>query len=187
MFLGYTIISAALLLAIFTTVFPHCFIEGVGLTPFKKNSEYLIILVLGSSLGLLQRNRSAFEPKVWRLIGLSFGATIGAELAFTFYVSVYGLSNLVGHFLKLVSCSLIYRAIIVTGIRKPFALLFRNLCQSNDALKAANTELQRAIRKHHGTIWAEGEVGQRASFHFTLFETATADPDSEAPSSADSG
>ena len=43
------------------------------------------------------------------------------------YVSVYGLSNLIGHFFKIVSFYLIYKAIIETGLVKPYDLLFRDL------------------------------------------------------------
>ena len=46
-FVAYGVITALLLGAIFYWgVFPTCFIEGRGLTPFKKISEYAICLVL---------------------------------------------------------------------------------------------------------------------------------------------
>jgi two-component system phosphate regulon sensor histidine kinase PhoR len=56
--------------------------------------------------------------------------TIGAELAFTFYVGVYGFPNLVGHFFKIVAFYLIYKAIVETGLTKPYNLLFRGLQQA---------------------------------------------------------
>ncbi|MFO7598678.1 MAG: MASE3 domain-containing protein, partial [Candidatus Desulfacyla sp.] len=67
-------------------------------------------------------------------LSASIGITIVAELAFTFYVNVYGLSNMVGHFCKLISFYLIYKAIIQTGLKKPYDLLFRNLRQSEQRL-----------------------------------------------------
>ena len=60
--------------------------------------------------------------------------TIISELAFTFYVSNYGLSNLVGHFFKLFSFMYIYVAIVHTGIENPFKLIFRDLDTANRAL-----------------------------------------------------
>jgi hypothetical protein len=49
--LGYTIITSLLFLSIFYwKIFPPCFIEGTGLTSFKKISEYIISLILAASL-----------------------------------------------------------------------------------------------------------------------------------------
>jgi signal transduction histidine kinase len=140
---GYTLVTGLLLGSIFYwRVFPDCYIAGVGLTPFKKISEYAISLILLASIALLIRRRAEFDPGVLRLLVLSIAATVGAELAFTSYVSVYDGSNLVGHLFKLVSYYLIYRAIIVTGLVRPYDLLFRNLKQSEEALRQQACELQ---------------------------------------------
>ena len=135
-FIGYAAVSALFLLSIFFwDVFPACFVEGAGLTLFKKSSEYIISLVLVGSMILLLKNRGAFDPAVIRWLAVSFIVTIGAELAFTFYISVYGLSNLFGHLLKVVSFYFIYKALIQTGLVKPYSLLFRNLRQSEEACR----------------------------------------------------
>ena len=68
--------------------------------------------------------------------------TIGAELAFTFYVGVYDLSNLLGHIFKIISFYLVYKAIIETGLVKPYSILFRHLKQSEEALREYTLELQ---------------------------------------------
>jgi signal transduction histidine kinase len=146
-FLGYTVAISLLLLSIFQwNIFPQSYIEGVGLTPFKKISEYVISTILIVCIVLLLRNRIQFDRGILRLLSASITLTIAAELAFTFYISVYGFSNLVGHFFKLISFYLIYKAIIETGLRNPFDLLFRNLKQSEEALQKANTELS-AVNK----------------------------------------
>ena len=69
-------------------------------------------------------------------------ATVFSELAFTFYISVYGLSNLSGHFLKLGAFYFIYRAIIETGLMRPYDLIFRDLNRTVALLEAANIELE---------------------------------------------
>jgi len=59
-------LSATLLLlaaAFSGTLFPDCFIEGKGLTPFKIVSEYAICLILISALVLLLRRREKFDPR----------------------------------------------------------------------------------------------------------------------------
>ena len=130
-FVGYAAFAALLLSFIFYwNVFPDCFIEGEGLTPFKVISEYAICLILLVSIGLLIQRHEAFDREVLYLLVGSLLLTVGSELAFTFYVHAYGFFNLIGHFFKILSFYLIYRAIIQTGLATPYDLLFRNLKQS---------------------------------------------------------
>jgi signal transduction histidine kinase len=117
-------------------------VEGVGLTAFKKVSEYVICLILLAALVALYRHRRRFDRMVQRLLVASIVTTIAAELAFTFYVGVYDLSNVVGHLFKIVSFYLVYKAIIETGLTRPFDLLFRDLKQSEAALRRRTAELE---------------------------------------------
>lgn len=136
LFSTYFIIISLLLASIFYwKTFPDCYIEGAGLTQFKKTSEYIISFIFAASIGLLLREKKEFERRVLQLLITSITASILSEISFTTYVSVYGLSNLLGHFLKIISFYLLYKAIIETGIRRPYDLLFRNLKQSEEALK----------------------------------------------------
>lgn len=142
-FFAYTAAIVFLLGTIFyLPIFPDCFIEGKGLTPFKKISEYLISLILFASLILLIRKKNEFERPVLILVVWSIIATIISELAFTFYISVYGLSNLVGHIFKIISFYLIYKAIIETGLTKPYNLLWRNLKFSEEKLREERDRAQ---------------------------------------------
>ncbi len=101
---AFSLVSAALLASIFYwKVFPATHLEGVGLTTFKIWSEYGICLILVGAAILLFRQRDRFEPGVFRLLIASMGVTVASELAFTLYVDVYGLFNLIGHFLKVIS------------------------------------------------------------------------------------
>jgi hypothetical protein len=135
-FTVYTVVTGLLLASIFYwRIFPECFIDGVGLTPFKKISEYIICAILLLNIYLLKLNRQKFEHGVYWLIFWSLICTVLSELAFTFYVSNYGFSNIVGHYFKLISFFLIYRAIIQTGIVKPYQLIFRDLKKANDSLQ----------------------------------------------------
>jgi len=135
-FLGYTLATSLLLGSIFYwNLFPACFIEGTGLTPFKKISEYTISLILLASIAILLKRRRDLDVSILRLLIASIGLTIASELAFTLYVHAYGLPNMIGHYLKIVSFYLIYKAIIETGLARPYALLFRNLKQSEEALR----------------------------------------------------
>lgn len=139
----YAIIIIILFGTIFyVPIFPDCFIEGKGLTPFKKISEYIISIILLTSLILLTQKREEFERSVLVWIIWSIITTIVSELAFTFYISVYGFSNLIGHVFKLISFYLIYKAIIETGLTKPYTLLWRNLKLSEERLKEEKNRIQ---------------------------------------------
>ncbi len=127
----YLIIFALVVGTIFFwPIFPLCFVEGEGQTDFKKISEYVIASILLVALLNLMRLRRGINSVVFLALGVSIVLTIASELAFTFYVSVYGLSNFIGHLLKLGSFWLIYKAIIETGLQQPYALLFREPAQS---------------------------------------------------------
>jgi len=145
-FTAYALATFLLFMTIFLWgVFPDCFVEDQGLTYFKKISEYIISLILLSSIIFLNKKRNEFDPNIFKLLVASIIVTIGAELAFTFYVSVFGLSNLIGHFLKIISFFLIYKALIETGLSRPYDLLFRNLKKSEEELRKERNNLQNAL------------------------------------------
>jgi len=135
-FITFASATCLILLSIFLwNIFPLCFVEGFGLTPFKKISEYIISLILLGAIALLYQKRKEFEVGVYRLLVASIVLSIAAELAFTFYIHAYGFSNLIGHYFKIISFYLIYKAIIETGLTRPYDLLFRNLKQGEEALR----------------------------------------------------
>ena len=140
--IGYAVITSVLLLLIFGGLFPTCYIEGVGLTPFKIISEYVINLILLSCIIVMYRYRQEFEKRIFLLIIGSIITTMIAELAFTFYVSVYGISNLIGHIFKIISFFLLYVSIIQIGVEEPFDLLFRKLKQSEEHLSIKAKDLE---------------------------------------------
>jgi PAS domain S-box-containing protein len=135
-FCFYLFATSFLMAAAFSdTLFPDCFIESKGLTPFKVISEYVICFILICSMVVLFRHRENFDKKFLRLIVCAILCTIISELAFTFYISVYGLSNLSGHFFKVFSLYFIYRAIIVTNLEHPYSLLFYDLQKNREELE----------------------------------------------------
>ncbi len=128
---AYLTLLALIIATIFIgPVFPTCYVDGVGLTRFKVVSEYIITAILLISLVSLAAQKKHFDGGIFRMLTVSIVLTMVSELMFTFYISVYGISNLVGHFFKLGSFVLIYRAIIETGLQRPYKLLFRELAQS---------------------------------------------------------
>lgn len=137
-FLGYLAVTSALVASIFHwKTFPICFVEGEGLTPFKKVSEYVISFILVTCIAMLFKYRGKFEDYVFKCLIWSLLFTIVSELAFTFYISNYGFSNMVGHYFKIFSFFMIYKAIIETGVRHPYDIIFRELVQKEKFLAEA--------------------------------------------------
>ncbi|MFP4136178.1 MAG: MASE3 domain-containing protein [Candidatus Acetothermia bacterium] len=129
--LGYSLTSAVLLLTVFYwKIFPRCFVPGSGLTTFKVTSEYVISAILVGAILLLIYNRDEFDKGVFYFLLAALSLTVVSELFFTFYVSTYGISNLIGHLFKIGSFYLIYIALIDTGFKQPYRLLFKRLRDS---------------------------------------------------------
>lgn len=146
-FAVFLTVTVALLLLIFSGAFPTCYIEGVGLTSFKKNSEYIICLVLVAAGILLIKHRDEVERFFFVFVISSIFLTIASELLFTLYNSVRDYTNIFGHLLKIFSFFLIYEVVIKYGLEKPQMLLYRNLKRSEQALLEERNRLQSALRQ----------------------------------------
>ena len=147
-FTCYLMVTVVILLSIFSAnIFPDCFVEGKGLTQFKINSEYLISLLFIGTIILLRRYKEEFDEKVLHLIVWSVLFAIGSELFFTFYIDVYGFSNLVGHCFKVASFYCMYKAMIKTGLEEPYSIILRDLKVSENTLKKHEEELEKTIKE----------------------------------------
>lgn len=135
-FWGFLLVTASLVTLIFSGYFPACYVEGSGLTIFKIVSEYVICLILLGAMVLLSQKKAYFSRDVLLLLYGALIATICSEFAFTSYVSVYGPANYLGHIFKIVAFALIYQAIVVIGLQRPFEILFRNLSKSEKKYRA---------------------------------------------------
>lgn len=179
-------VTVGLLVAVFGGFFPACYREGVGLTTFKVVSEYLIMGILGAALVVLSRRRAACDPDVFRLLAASLICTIAAEFAFTAYVGVYDLSNQIGHYFKLLSFYLIYRAVIAAGLRRPYATLFQHLVENEARYvkaqaigKVGNWEYHVQSALFWGSAEAKRIYGFEDASHFTTEDVEGCIPERE--------
>lgn len=178
--LGFAAATGLLLLSIFVWQnFPAAFIpdrEPTPLTPFKIASEYGVILLNIIGGWLLIRNRRALDGDVVRLLVASLALNVVAEFFFTRYLSVVDLRNIFGHFFKIVSFYLIYKAIIQTAFLKPQKLHFRELAQREMDLRASEVrersrvqEMEAIMDAVPAVVWiahdprAEWVTGNRAA------------------------
>ena len=148
-FVAYSVITILLFSTIFYwKIFPDCYIEGVGLTLFKKANEYIICIILLAAWMLLYQRKKLLDLTVYRLMAVSIVLTVFGELAFTLYVSVYGLSNLVGHYFKILSYFLVYLALVRSSLQKPYQTLFRELNISEKKFKSLFEEMISGVALH---------------------------------------
>lgn len=163
---GYGAIFALLLATIFwVPIFPACYVEGVGLTPFKITSEYLICFALAATAACFYGKRHFLDRRVYPPMFAAIVTTIAAELSFTFYVGVYDLSNIIGHFFKLISFLLVYDALIRSGLTQPYQVLFYNLKENERRFRSLVEEAPVSIMEFDGA----GRVTYVNPFHLTAF------------------
>ncbi len=132
---AFSALALILVASIFVDVFPHAFIEGRGLTAFKVTSEYAIVGGFALALGLLWRRRAVLPADVFRLLVGALATSILAELLFTTYSDVYGITNMLGHLTYLLSFYLLYRALIDVVLERPYEALFGELAKREAALR----------------------------------------------------
>ena len=169
-FAGCGMIAVLLAVTIFAGVFPDCFVEGKGLTPFKIYSEYAIVLIFTGSIVMLRAGRGQLDEDVRSRLIASIGVMVLAEIFFTLYGrDVYGFFNLLGHFFKIVSFYLLYRAVIATDLTLKLERLVRDLKRSEEEARDARDRLEervaaRTAELHHaiGRLAAELAERQRA-------------------------
>ncbi len=142
----YLALTAALVSALFMGWLPESYVDGVGLTRFKVLSEYAICLLLLAAAVFLHRKRQEFQADVYRSLQVSIFLSVGADLAFTLYVDVYGILNAVGHLLKIGSYYFFYKALVVTSLRRPWDTIFRELTRREEDLRLAKEQAERASR-----------------------------------------
>jgi PAS domain S-box-containing protein len=179
---AYAVLTAALVWAVFAGHFPDCFVEGQGLTPFKIWSEFAAMLLFTTAGLLFHQRREHFEPEVMPLLLCSLFLNALAGAAFSVYVGIYDLSNFAGHVVVLYSVLCLHRAVFVTGVANPYALLSRKLREAeaqfrgiveNSAEGLFQTDRQGVIlaanpafAKALGYADATKAVGQPLSRHF---------------------
>jgi signal transduction histidine kinase len=148
----------------FPAQMPTTFIPGVGLTPFKKNAEYLVIgLLCAAGIAYWRRMTRTGDVKLIYYL-TAFVISIFSELVFAFYTKLYDTYNILGHVYKVASFSLIYYGVHKASVKAPYI----GLAEVSQKLKEENIqrrELEKTLRE------AESRVRFFASQNLTAQET----------------
>lgn len=145
-FFWYSLATAAIIGWIFSLKsFPDCFVEGQGLTAFKISSEYLISGILLVSAFNMRRRNVGLEPRVVRWLVAAMLITEASEMSLTLYRDVYGFFNMLGHYTKILSFFLIFKAVVQTAVVSPHETIFTDLKASQEALARERDHLKKAL------------------------------------------
>jgi diguanylate cyclase (GGDEF)-like protein/PAS domain S-box-containing protein len=136
----YSAITIAVVLSILVyKTFPVCFVPGKGLSDFKIYIEYVICGVDALAFIVLRTKNTRFSKNIINQLSAALIVMILSELCFTDYHSILmnDFANKLGHLLKIFYFYLIYKAVIVTALRDPTEMLFKNLKRNEQRLSEA--------------------------------------------------
>ncbi|NTW22570.1 PAS domain S-box protein [Candidatus Falkowbacteria bacterium] len=115
--------------------FPDVYIEGVGVTAFYVYMEYLVVAFYAGALIFLSLRRKYFNQEIYRWLALSLCCMLIMEMLLLNRLAQSGIANLLSHLFKTASFYLLYLGVIEMGLMKPYRVLFKNLKDSEKALK----------------------------------------------------
>ncbi len=178
--IGFMAIALGASGAVTLQVFPATFIDGIGLTPFKVYSEYIIIGMMAAAMVLLFRARQHFEPRIFFLLATSLVLAVVTEFCFTRYGNFYDFSNELGHYFRFLTVAMAFMAIVISGVRHPMDLIFREVDALNKKLsesEAFNTSVFDSIVDGVAVLDASGVIiAVNTSWHRFAQENSAQSP-----------
>lgn len=102
---------------------PTLFIEGQGLTPMKIGLEYFVIGLQLVAVYFYLKDYKKNHNELMLTFIIAIIISIFSELAFTLYIYVIDVFNLLGHILKIIAYFLMFRALFIANVRKPYIKL----------------------------------------------------------------
>lgn len=169
---------------------PATFIDGAGLTGFKKYSEYLIIFLLVLASAAYWQRMSRTGDRLLVYYPAAFILCIFSELVFAVYKSVFDTYNVLGHVYKVAAFSLIYKGIFTSSVNIPYLKLTaanENLRMEIAGRKEADDRISRAKEEWERTFDAivDPLMVVDTDFRITKANRAMGDKLGISPSSAE--
>ncbi len=151
---------------------PVTIIEGVGLTAFKKNCEYLIIFLLCLAIAAYwQRMNKTNESHLIYFL-FSFVICIFSEAIFAGYKSVFDTYSVIGHFYKIAAFSLIYKALFASTVKTPYSALCAEVAERAETEKKLlgyREHLEELVRQRTAELEATKNAAEAANIAKSAF------------------
>lgn len=143
------------------SLYPVMYSYDSGLTQVKIYCEYIIIALFAAAIiGYLLLYRKHMNVYL-QLIIITLTISIFSELCFTSYESVYDTANLLGHVFRFASYVLIYAAILLNNVKRPY----KQLITARHALENANNSLEEKVQERTRELQEANERLARAATH----------------------
>ncbi|HEX9400173.1 MAG TPA: MASE3 domain-containing protein [Anaeromyxobacter sp.] len=140
----------------FPSRLPATFVPGLGLTPVKVFSEYLVIFFLLLALRAYWKRMERTGDGLLVYYMAAFIVGIFSEAAFASYKTGFDTYNVLGHVYKVAAFFLIYKGAFAASVSKPYLQLF----DSNDRLRTEIGERKQVEEKVRAL---NAELEQRVS------------------------
>jgi signal transduction histidine kinase len=124
----------------FPSYLPATAIQGIGLTPFKRYAEFLvIILLIAAGVSYWKRLVKTGDRRLLYYL-TAIIICIFSEAVFASYKTGFDTYNVLGHIYKVIAFYLIYKGVFATAIEKPYV----GLSKANDNLRVEIAERRHA-------------------------------------------
>ncbi|HQI27690.1 MAG TPA: MASE3 domain-containing protein [Sedimentisphaerales bacterium] len=151
-------------------IFPDCFVEGVGITPFERIGLVISCIAYFCTLVLLFSNRREFDSRVFKLLAATLIAFLVQDAACAVAKEINGPARTIAHLCQVTAIYFVYKAFVEVGLRKPYAVLFRSQQQSREALERQEQFLQAVLDNAQCGIIACDAEGVLTVFNRALRE-----------------
>ncbi len=142
---GVTALVAAFVAVVsyYPQALPPMFVPGQGLTPLKIGLEWTVIALYALSVYVFGRRGHGASNIVLLQSALVVG--IFSELSFTLYASAFDTYNVLGHLYKVAAYLMIFRAVFVSSLQRPYYQLVKARDQIEQSFSRIGTALASSL------------------------------------------
>jgi hypothetical protein len=145
---------------------PRTFIQGSGLTPFKIIAEYILVVLSLVAAWRFSRGAVARQDVVLGWLAAAALVLGYAEMFFTLYQTPTDLMNLSGHVFKAAGYLLIYHALFVMGVNRPYL-----------RLSAARADLEATLQAIPDVLFEMDRSGRLIDYRAASRDTPLVSPE----------
>ena len=147
--------------SLYPGMFPDMYVDGQGLTFAKVICEYVIISILAAAaIGYIWLYKKHLDGYL-QLIVCTLIISIFSEICLASYSNIYDTINLLGHSFRFASYVLIYIAIFLNNVKRPY----EQLVAARECLEKTNDMLEVKVRERTRELQEANEILSKAATH----------------------